>query len=333
VQLKKNLAADGALVLTTVVWGTTFFMAKDILAHWSPLAYMTFRFVVGAVLLVAMFWRQFASASREARRAGATLGVLMGVGFALQAAGQVYTTASKSAFVTGLTTPLVPFVAYAILRARPGVENLVGIVLASAGGALILAPQGQGSINFGDLLTLVSTVAFALHITLLSVYARRYDARQLTVLQITSTAALVFAAWLVFRACGVVFDRASLPDLVARESAPLVWSARIVWQLAYLSTVATVGSFLLWTWGQARSSATHAAIIFSLEPVFATAFAVAFIGHSEWLGTRGFVGAGLVFAGIIASELRWKTRKSGKLEDDDDEVVAYARRTAGEVEN
>lgn len=305
-KLKSNLAADGALVLTTLVWGTTFFMAKDILAYWSPLAYMTLRFAVASVILVLIFWRQFARAHRAAWRAGALLGLLMGTGFALQAAGQVYTTASKSAFVTGLTTPLVPFVAYAILRTRPGVENLVGVVLASLGGALILAPQGQGSVNSGDLLTLVSTAAFACHITLLSDYARRFDVRQITVLQITSTAVLFVAAWLALRACGVAFDRASLPAFVVRESAPLIWSARIVWQLAYLATVATVAVFFLWTWGQARTSATHAAIIFSLEPVFATAFAIAVRGaQQEWMGTRGFVGAGLVLAGVVASEFRW----------------------------
>jgi drug/metabolite transporter (DMT)-like permease len=312
VRLKSNLAADGALVLTTLVWGTTFFMAKDILAHWSPLAYMTLRFTVASLILVLIFWRQFARAGREAWRAGALLGLLMGTGFALQAAGQVYTTASKSAFVTGLTTPLVPFVAYAVLRTRPGVENLVGVVLASVGGALILAPQGQDSINLGDLLTLISTAAFALHITFLSIYARRFDARQITVLQITATAVLFVAAWLVLRACGSMFEGASLPAFVVRESAPLVWSARIVWQLAYLSTVATVAVFFLWTWGQARTSATHAAIIFSLEPVFATAFAVAFRGAQEWMGTRGFVGAGLVLAGVVASEFRWS--RGGKRE-------------------
>lgn len=304
-RLKPNLAADGALVLTTVVWGSTFFMAKDILARWSPLSYMTLRFVVASVILLALFQRRIRGATREAVRAGAILGALMGTGFALQAMGQVYTTASKSAFITGLTTPLVPFVAYALLRARPGVENLIGVVLATIGGLLILAPRGGGAVNFGDLLTLASTAAFAFHITLLSVYARRFDAVQITSLQIISTAALVFAAWLALRACGLMVSRDALPQFVLRESAPLVWDARIVWQLAYLSTVATVAVFFLWTWGQARTSATHAAVIFSLEPVFATIFAVAVRGSQEWLGARGFTGAGLVLTGIVVSELRW----------------------------
>jgi drug/metabolite transporter (DMT)-like permease len=308
-RLKSNLAADGALVVTTLVWGTTFFLAKEMLARWPPLAYMALRFAVASALMIALFRRDFFRATRGARRAGALLGLLMGVGFALQAAGQVYTTASKSAFITGLTTPLVPFVAYAVLRARPGVENLIGIVLASLGGVLILAPTGSGAINFGDALTLCSTVAFALHITLLSIYARRYETRQITVLQITSTGVFVCAAWLALRACGLLFNQDALPAFVAREVAPLAWDTRIVWQLAYLSLVATFAVFFLWTWGQARTTATHAAIIFSLEPVFANAFAVAFRGGQEWLTARGYAGASLVLAGVIASELRWGRKK------------------------
>jgi drug/metabolite transporter (DMT)-like permease len=311
-RLKPNLAADGALVLTTLVWGTTFFMAKDILSSWPPLAYMFARFGVAALILVVLFRRQLAGAGREAWRAGATLGLLMGLGFGLQAAGQVYTTASKSAFVTGLTTPLVPFVAYIVLRARPGVENLIGVALASAGGLLILAPQDDAGVNFGDLLTLVSTALFALHITFLSLYARRFDVRQITVLQIASAAAFISLAWVVVRAAASVFGAEALPAFAAREAVPLAFDARIVVQLLYLAAVATVAVFFLWTWGQSRTSATHAAVIFSLEPVFATAFAVAARGPQEWMGARGWAGAGLVFAGIIVSELRWGDRRGAK---------------------
>jgi drug/metabolite transporter (DMT)-like permease len=328
-RLKLNLAADGALVLTTLVWGTTFFMAKDILTSWPPLAYMFVRFGVAALILAALFRRQLTGASREAWRAGATLGLLMGAGFGLQAAGQVYTTASKSAFVTGLTTPLVPFVAYAVLRARPGVENLVGVALASVGGLLILAPQDGAGVNFGDLLTLVSTAMFALHITLLSLYARRFEVRQITALQITATAVFVALAWGSVRAAVWAFGAEGVPAFAAREAAPLLFGARTVVQLAYLASVATVAVFFLWTWGQSRTSATHAAVIFSLEPVFATAFAVAARGPQEWMGRRGWAGAALVLAGIIVSELRWGKRGKG---DEEVAVSGAAEEVSGAAE-
>jgi len=329
-RLKPNLAADGALVLTTLVWGTTFFMARDILdpnspGHWPPLAYMFARFGGAALILAVLFWRQLTGASAEAWRAGATLGLLMGAGFGLQAAGQVYTTASKSAFVTGLTTPLVPFVAYLVLRARPRWENLVGVALASAGGLLILAPRDGAGVNFGDLLTLVSTTLFALHMTLLSVYARRFDVRQITVLQIASAAVFITLAWVLVRASAAAFGAEALPAFAAREAAPLVFNARIVAQLFYLAAVATVAVFFLWTWGQSRTSATHAAVIFSLEPVFATAFAVAARGaQAEWMGARGWAGAGLVFAGIMVSELRWGQKRKGDLEEESEAGAAEA---------
>jgi drug/metabolite transporter (DMT)-like permease len=309
-RLKGNLAADGALVLTTLIWGSTFVIAKEILESFPPIAYITFRFVLASVILILLFPKQTLRARRPEWKAGATLGLLMGGGFALQAVGQVYTTPSKSAFVTGLTTPLVPFVALLILRVRPNLENLIGVTLASIGGMLILAPQGSEPMNTGDLLTLCATTLFAAHITLMSAYAREIDVRQLTVLQISSAAILFIVVWGAFQLAGAVTPHeSSLPGFVARETARLEWTGRVLWQLVYLATVATVATFLLWTWGQARVSATHAAIIFSLEPVFATAFAVAVRGSKEWMGSRGNLGAALILAGVIISEIRLTRRR------------------------
>jgi drug/metabolite transporter (DMT)-like permease len=302
-RIKGNFGADAALVLVTLVWGSTFVMAKDVLDHWPPLAYITIRFALAAVILVAMFPRLLIRARRDEWRAGATLGLLMSVAFAGQAIGQVYTTPSKSAFITGLTTPLVPFVALLLLRVRPTLENLIGVAFASTGGVLILIPT-EASVNRGDVLTLACTALFAAHITLLSNYARRFEIRRLTVLQITTVAVVFVFVWLAFKACAALLVGHPLPEVVAREAVPLAWTGRVVWQIVYLALVATVATFLLWTWGQARMSATHAAIIFSLEPVFATGFAIAVRGSREWMGGRASAGACLILVGIIVSELR-----------------------------
>ncbi|MBV8855964.1 MAG: DMT family transporter [Acidobacteria bacterium] len=304
-KLKTHLAADGAILLTTVIWGSTFSVSRGVLDHWPPLTYLAVRMPLAALLFAALFPRQVFGASRAAWRAGAVLGALIGVGFVVQTTGLLYTTPAKSAFITGVTTPLVPVVAYVLWRARPSRENLLGIVLASIGGALILAPAGVGGVNTGDLLTLSTTLLFAAHITLMSLYARRFDVRQLSALQITTAAALILTAWAGLRAYAALAGAAGLPPGLARETAPPAWSAPVGWHLAYLSLVSTVGVFLLWTWGQARMSATHAAVIFSLEPVFATAFAVLLRGSAEWTGPRATVGALLVLAGVIVSELRW----------------------------
>jgi drug/metabolite transporter (DMT)-like permease len=335
VRFKGNLGADGALVVTTLIWGSTFVIAKDILENWPPVAYITVRFLLASVALILLFPGLTLRARLAEWKMGATLGLLMGTGFALQAVGQVYTTPSKSAFVTGLTTPLVPFVALLILRVRPNLENLIGVTLASIGGMLILAPQGAEPMNTGDILTLVATTLFAAHITLMSAYARQIDVRQLTVLQITSAAILFILVWITFRSLGLVVPENSLPGFISRETVQLIWTERVVWQLLYLATVATVITFLLWTWGQARVSATHAAIIFSLEPVFATLFAVAVRGSGEWMGSRGNAGAALILAGVIISEIRLTRRRGDKTlreEPEENEDVSIDEEMAEEVD-
>ena len=304
-KLKTNLAADGAILLTTVIWGSTFSVSRGVLDHWPPLTYLALRMPLAALVFAALFPRQVFGASRAAWRAGATLGALIGVGFVGQTAGLLYTTPAKSAFITGITTPLVPVVAYAFWRTRPSRENLLGIVLASIGGALILAPAGAAAFNAGDLVTLSTTLIFACHINLMSAYARRVDARQLSALQITVAAFVIFAAWLAVRVVGAVWGAGALPPGLAREAVAPVWDTGVGFQIVYLTLVATVATFLLWTWGQARMPATHAAVIFSLEPVFATAFAVLLRGSADWTGPRATLGALLVLAGVIVSELRW----------------------------
>src|SRR5215212_1915888 len=269
-KLKSNLAADGAILLTTLIWGSTFSVARGVLDYWPPLTYLAVRMPLAALVFAALFPRQVFGASRAAWRAGATLGALIGLGFIGQTAGLLYTTPAKSAFITGITTPLVPVVAYAFWRTRPSRENLLGIVLASIGGALILAPAGAAAFNAGDLVTLSTTLIFACHINLMSAYARRVDARQLSALQITVAAFVIFAAWLAVRVVGAVWGAGALPPGLAREAVAPVWDAGVGFQIVYLTLVATVATFLLWTWGQARMPATHAAVIFSLEPVFAT---------------------------------------------------------------
>ena len=224
--------------------------------------------------------------------------------------------------------PLVPVVAYLLWRARPSRENLAGVVLASIGGALILAPAGAGTVNAGDLITLGTTALFAAHIALLGAYARRFDIRQLSAIQIIVAAALALAAWLALRSYAALAGVSALPPGLTRETAPLVWSMRAAAQLAYMSVVATLAVFLVWTWGQARMSATHAAVIFSLEPVFATLFAVALRGSAEWTGGRATVGAALVVAGVVVSELRWG-REEEKAEGSRHEAAYEVNKSEG----
>src|SRR5947209_17554413 len=111
-KLKSNLGADAALLLTTLVWGSTFAVARGILDTWPPLSYLALRLPLAALLFAALFPRQVFGASREVLRAGATLGLLIGFSLTGQTVGLLWTTPAKSAFISGLTTPLIPLAAY-----------------------------------------------------------------------------------------------------------------------------------------------------------------------------------------------------------------------------
>ena len=306
---RATLAADSALLLTNLIWGTTFVIVKDILDYWPPVGYLMVRMALASLILVAILSRKIWRTSKAELKAGLLLGIILGGGYAGQAIGQVYTTPTKSAFITGLATPLVPVVSLVLLRLRPSVENVIGVVLASLGGALMFAPEADAGVNVGDLITLVCAILFALHIALACHYAKLHDTQRLTVLQIMAAAISLTILWLAIQLYINSIGKGTGNPLVVSEAKPLVWNARVFLAIIYLATVGTVVTYFLWTWGQARRSPTHVAIMFSLHPVFAAVIAVGVRGVGEWLGTRASIGAGLVFVSVIVTQIRWHGRR------------------------
>jgi drug/metabolite transporter (DMT)-like permease len=146
----------------------------------------------------------------------------------------------------------------------------------------------------------------------------------LSALQVAVAAGVMLVAWLAVRMGAWWWGAAALPPGRAREVALPAWSGTVAWQIAYLTLFGTLATFLLWAWGQARMTATHAAVIYSLEPVFATAFAVLLRGSAEWTGPRATLGALLVLTGVIVSELRWgrERRRARKSEDERERAVS-----------
>jgi len=295
--------AQVVLAGVALLWGSTFVVTKDVVRDMAPLAFLTARFALAALVLAIAFRRRF-PCSRRALVDGVVLGLLNSSGLVLQVFGQVYTTASKSAFITALNTPLTPLLGLALYGARPTRPQLVAVVLASVGVALLTYPEGGARWNPGDLLTLGCAALYAVTIVEIARRTPRHDALMLTTVQVV-TAALLFATLLgVARAAGawVRFDH--LPELLKLEMRPFQPSRWAVAELLYMALVCTVVTFAAQTWAMARMSATHAAVIFSLEPVFATAMAVGVVGSAEWPGARGATGAAVVLLGVLVSEIR-----------------------------
>jgi drug/metabolite transporter (DMT)-like permease len=281
-----SLAADAALLLVALIWGTTFVVVKVAVETVDPLAFVAARFAVGSLAVAALSWPRLRRASAAAWRAGALLGVALFAGFASQTIGLRESTPARAAFITGLNVVLVPLFAAALTGRRPGRAAWLGVAFSFAGMALLSAPltaEGWSAGNWrGDALVLACAVAFALHIVGVGHVAGRHDAAAITAVQLVAVAALALLA------SGLGGAR---PPLEASS-----WPA-----IAYMGLVATGLVFLLQNWAQIHTSPTHTALIFALEPVFAAFFSRLFYG--EALTGRVAAGGLLIVAGMVVSEL------------------------------
>jgi drug/metabolite transporter (DMT)-like permease len=282
--------ADGVLVFITAIWGGTFVVVKDALALADPFSFLVMRFLVAGLVLSVVARRALLDA--RVWRRGGLLGVLLFLGFALQTLGLVQTTPSRSAFITGLCVPMVPWVALVLLKQRPKASALGGIALALVGlYVLTLAGQDLGGATFrGDSLTFGSAVVYAFHITLVEKYSPG----------VAPSALVAVQAWVTAGASAVCL-------LFAAPRVQL--TPELVWAAVAMGTVATAVAIGLQTWAQQRTTAVRAALIFSLEPIFAALYSTA-LGR-ERLGPRELLGGGLVVAGVLVGELGalWSARR------------------------
>lgn len=283
--------ADLALLANTVIWGATFTTVKDALADASPILFVAVRFSLAAGVLALIYGRRL---TRRTLLPGCAVGTLLFTGFAFQTAGLRFTTASKSAFITGFTIPLVPLVSSFVYRKRPRVAELAGVCLATVGMGLLTLQDvhlqaALLDVNRGDVLTVLCAIAFAGHIVALGYFSNRavlqgHGFESLAVWQILAAAVLGL----------VTFNWIDTPH----------WkmSSGLLIALAITGFLATALAFTVQTWAQRYTTATRTALIYSLEPVFAWLFSWFLTG--ELLSRRATVGAVLILAGILLVEVK-----------------------------
>jgi len=276
--------AEAALALVALIWGSTFVIVKAALADVSVFLFLGIRFTLASLLLGAVLARRLRGRVKFDWRGGAVCATLLFLGYALQTAGLRLTTASKSAFITGLYIVLVPLLASLVHWSRPRLAELTGAALATLGTALMTSGNLAMRLNSGDMLTIGCAFAFAAHMVAVAHYSRRMDYELLSLAQVAGVAVL---GWF---------------GAAAFEQPHIVWSARVWWALGVTAVLATALSFLLYTWAQRQTSAARAALVFALEPVFAGATAYMATGEA-WTGAM-FAGAGLILGGIAIVELK-----------------------------
>ena len=268
------------LLAITACWGSTFFLIHDLLDRIPTLDFLAVRFTIAGLLLLLVAPRAVLRLSPAARRQAVVLGSLYGVAQILQTAGLAQTPASVSGFITGMYVVATPLFAAVLLHNRITGTTWAAVLLAFAGLA-VLTLDGF-SIGYGEALTFVAALIYALHIVGLGAWSDSRDALGMAIVQciVIAVICLVAAA-----PNGVV-----LPDRAGD------WLA-----VVYMALVAGAAALLGQTWAQAHLPPTRTAIIMSMEPVFAALFAVLLGGESAT--ARMLLGGALVLAAMLIVEL------------------------------
>lgn len=275
----KPFIADAALLACSVIWGSTFFIVKDVIRDMDPFVLVFYRFAVASLILGIVLWRRGDRLFDRLER-GANLTVWLWIGFMSQTIGLRYTKASNAAFITSLFVLLIPFTGWLFLGQRPSLRSLFAVALAVTG--LWILTGGVSEFNNGDALNLLAAASFSLHLT----FACRY---------------LLEGAdpWLL---CFQQFAMMALINLAIAMAWGLpmaVTSARVFAAAAYLAFFATLATGLTHLVAQRHTTLLRCSIIFALEPLFATLFAWCAGGEQfSWSVAAG--GAVMIIAVVTA---------------------------------
>ena len=274
-----TLAVLGLLGVTAA-WGSTFFLLKGVVDRVPVSDFLAVRFALAALAVWLLAPRSVARLTSAERRNGVLLGLVYGAAQLLQTFGLQTTSASVSGFITGMYVVFTPLLGAVLLGARIGRTVWLAVALATAGLAA-LSLQGF-AIGAGEALTLASALLYGAHIVGLGAWTSGRSALGLTVVQLLTITAV----------CGL----AAVPGGLVLPQTAGDWGA-----LVYMALVAGALALVVQTWAQAHLTATRAAIIMTMEPVWAALFAVLFGG--ERLGPRVVLGGSLVLAAMYLVEL------------------------------
>jgi drug/metabolite transporter (DMT)-like permease len=278
----KRLGSDLALLGAAVIWGSTFVVQRVAATQVGPFLYNGLRFLLGAAVLLPFVLVQGTRTTRTERRGGALAGMVLVGAAVLQQAGLQYTTAGKAAFVTGLYVVLVPLFLAAVWRQWP--RRIVWLAsLLAAAGLYLLSATGPWALGPGDGLELAGAALWAMHVILIGRLVEKADALRLALVQYAVCGA-------VSTALGLVLEFDMLSGL------SMAWGS-----VLYGGVVAVGMGYTLQVIGQKGAPAADAALLLSLEAVFAALFGWWFLG--ELLTPRQLLGCGLMLGGMLLAQL------------------------------
>ncbi len=287
-QSKKNrILADLVLIGVAFVWGSGFVSSKTAIAYMSPMMLMALRFTIASLLSAFIFKKNLKSISKETLKAGFIIGLFLFSAFTAQMVGLQYVEAGKQAFLTATNVIMVPFVYWAVKKKKPDKYNFIAAFIMFLGLVLLTLDFTSGfSFSPGDALTLFCAFLFACHIVSIGIFAGKHDPIALTVIQL-SVAAILSLVYVIFS--GDILN--------------FTFSQTGLLNAAYLGVFCTFLAFLGQTMAQKYTTATHTAIILSLESVFGSFLSILIL--NEHFTFLMFIGCLVIFIGILTAETKW----------------------------
>ncbi len=281
---KNSLFADILLLLVAVIWGSGFVVTKNALDHITPYYLLACRFMISSALMVLVFFKRFKKVKLKDLKAGFIIGIFLFGGFATQTVGLKYTTAGKQAFITATNVVMVPFIYWGISKEKPDIYEVIAAFLCFIGIG-ILSIEKDLKFGYGEFLTFICAIFFALHISAIGYFAKDHDPVLLSVIQ-------MFVAGILSIIFVLIFEPSV--EGITRDS---------IFPILYLSIFSTLIAFLIQNVAQKYTSSTHAAIILSLEALFGGIMSLIFL--KEPFTLRFLIGSLSIFISIITTETKW----------------------------
>ncbi len=293
----RSFLGEFVLIAITILWGCTFVIVKKALQDVSPTLYVAVRFTIALLFLLPVYLWKRDRKEKFISWQGAFLGLWLFLGFVTQTVGLRLTTATKSGFITGTFVLFIPFFQIFIEKKKPARGTIIGIFFVFIG-LLFLSSSGNSiwdfivslgnDFNFGDFLTLLCAVFFAVQVVFIDKYSKEHSVLNLLFSQLLTVSVLSFIS--VF-----LFDAASL------EAIKWEFNGYILFSLLFTALIATLINIGLQTRFQKSVSPSKAGIIYSFEPLFSAL--LAFFILNEKIGNFGYIGSILIFAGLIIAEV------------------------------
>jgi len=288
-----------ALVLVNLIWGIGFVVVDDAIEIMPVNTFNTFRFGVATLALLPLLFMmnkpkksEFSYTNTQLFKTGFGLGLLLFLGFSLQTQGLLYTSVSNTGFITGMCVPLVPIIGFLLFKIKVDKEVWLSVVTASIG-LYFLTMGDKLELNKGDVLVAVSAVCYASHISLMARYGGRFAIIPLSILQL---GAVTF-----YSAIAALFEMNTVVSESYMSLIEQLNNKNVIGAILYSALLASAFAYWAQTSSQRLMEPHKVALIFALEPIFA--HIAAYFILDEHLGFKGWIGASLIIAGMLYSEL------------------------------